>query len=570
MIAAVGAMRRHRKFLRRCGRALGTGLGPVIVVCVLPALVQAKAITAFPDSFDVFGDFRSFNGSYAAAADPNYGRAGTQLRRRLAPDYADGSDSPAGAARPNPRQLSNQLGAQTAPKPNTRGFSDMVWAFGQMLAHDTNLTQPPTLAPESFDIPIPPGDSVGVAGAIPFERSRFDPATGGSSPRQQINQITGWIDASFVYGSDAAQAGALRTNDGSGKLRTSAGDMLPVDPSGQFVAGDARANENPALTALHTLFLREHNRLADAIKAADPGSTGDQVYHRAREIVAAQVQAITVNEYLPAVLGPDALSDYAGHRDDVDPSISNVFSTGTFRFGHTQLSDEFHFRFGDGSTEVRPLADCFFNPTCLQDVGVDAVFRGLADRYAQTIDNQVVDAVRNNLITGPGEAILVDLFALNIQRGRDHGLPSYADARLLLGLDTPGATDLPIPQHVIDAYAQAGVLNPDGIDFWVGALAEDAFGDGIVGELLHTVLKEQFEALRDGDPFWYAGDRFDAGTIAWLDSLSLADLIRWNTGADDIQDKVFFTSDAKAVPAPPGWPLFLLALLASVALARRR
>ncbi len=541
-----------------------------MAVCVLPALVQAKVITAFPDSFDVFGDFRSFDGSYVAAADPSYGRAGTQLRRRLSSGYADGNDSPAGAARPNPRQLSNQLGAQTASNPNTRGLSDMVWAFGQMLAHDTNLTQPPTLAPESFDIPIPPGDSVGAAGAIPFERSRFDPATGGSTPRQQINQITSWIDASFVYGSDATQANALRANDGSGKLRTSAGDMLPVDPSGQFVAGDERANENPALTALHTLFLREHNRLADGIKAADPGLSGDQVYHRAREIVAAQVQAITVNEYLPTVLGTDALSDYAGYRDDVDPSISNVFSTGTFRFGHTQLSNEFHFRFGDGSTEVRPLGDCFFNPTCLQDVGVDAVFRGLAERYAQTIDNQIVDAVRNNLITGPGMAILVDLFALNIQRGRDHGLPSYEEARLLLGLDALGTTDLPIPQHVFDAYSENGIMNPDGIDFWVGALAEDPFGDGVVGELLHTVLKEQFEALRDGDPFWYAAGRFGAETIAWLDSLSLADLIRWNTGADEIQDKVFFTFEAKAVPGPPGWSLFLLALLTSVGFRRRR
>ena len=573
MRVAVGAMRRHRKFLRRCGRAIRTGFVPVLGVCVLPALAQGKAITVLPGSFDVIGDYRSFDGSYRAAADPSYGKAGTPLRRFLPSDYGDGAASPAGAARPNPRQLSNQLGAQTAPMPNTRGLSDMVWAFGQMLAHDTNLTQPPTAAPEPLPIPIPPGDSVGAAGAIPFERSRFDPATGGATPRQQINQITGWIDASFVYGSDATQATALRANDGTGKLRSSAGDMLPLDASGQFVAGDERANENPALTALHTLFLREHNRLADGIKAADPGLSGDQIYHRAREIVAAQVQAITVNEYLPAVLGPDALSDYAGHRNDVDPSIGNAFSTGAFRFGHTQLSNEFHFRFGDGSTEVRPLGDCFFNPTCLQDVGVDAVFRGLADRYAQTIDNQIVDAVRNNLITGPDEAILVDLFALNIQRGRDHGLPSYQEARLLLGLDPAGTTDLPIPQHVIDAYADNGIMNPDGIDFWVGALAEDPFGDGVVGELLNRILTAQFEALRDGDPFWYAGTgeqaRFDPETVAWLDSLRLGDLIRWNSGAD-MHDKVFFTLDAKAVPAPPGWSLLLTALLAGAGLRRWR
>ena len=142
-----------------------------------------------------------------------------------------------------------------------------------------------------------------------------------------------------------------------------------------------------------------------------------------------------------------------------------------------------------------------------------------------------------------------------------------------MGLDPAGTTDLPIPQHVIDAYADNGIMNPDGIDFWVGALAEDPFGDGVVGELLNRILTAQFEALRDGDPFWYAGTgeqaRFDPETVAWLDSLRLGDLIRWNTGAD-MHEKVFFTLDAKAVPAPPAWSLLLTALLAGAGLRRWR
>ena len=70
-----------------------------------------------------------------------------------------------------------------------------------------------------------------------------------------------------------------------GRLKTSAGDLLPLNTNGLpnandahvlpdtqlFLAGDLRANENPGLASLHTLFMREHNRLAARIAAAEPG-----------------------------------------------------------------------------------------------------------------------------------------------------------------------------------------------------------------------------------------------------------------------------------------------------------
>ena len=89
-----------------------------------------------------------------------------------------------------------------------------------------------------------------------------------------------------------------------------------------FLAGDVRANEQVGLLAFHTLFVREHNRLADKIvkkyKRALPSGTSERdehIYQLARKIVGAELQAITYNEFLPALLGPMAPSmvKYTGY-----------------------------------------------------------------------------------------------------------------------------------------------------------------------------------------------------------------------------------------------------------------
>ena len=119
--------------------------------------------------------------------------------------------------------------------PNTLNASDYVWQWGQFVDHDIDLTDGVN-PPEPADIPVPAGDpffdplDTGTQ-VIAFNRSVFDTSTGTGidNPRQQINKITAWIDASNVYGSDVERAIALRTNDGTGRLNTSAGDLLPFN-----------------------------------------------------------------------------------------------------------------------------------------------------------------------------------------------------------------------------------------------------------------------------------------------------------------------------------------------------
>ena len=502
---------------------------------------------------------RSFDGSQNNLSLPEFGAAETRLLRRVEPDYADGVAALAGPERPSARVVSNAVSSQPADLPtNTLGATDFLWQWGQFLDHDIDLTDGVD-PPEPANITVPEGDPffdpAGSGGAeIAFNRSIYDPETGNApgNPRQQVNEITAWIDASNVYGSDEARAGALRTLDGSGKLKQSPGGFLPFNLEGLpnaggsgpelFVAGDVRANEQVGLAAMHTLFVREHNRLADRIAERSPGESGDEIYQQARRIVAALMQIITYEEFLPALLGQRALPAYRGYDDEVNPGIANIFSTAAYRFGHSALSPTL-LRLDPSGTSIPEghlaLRDAFFGPDRLvAEGGIEPLLRGLAAQPCQRIDPFVIDDVRNFLFAAPGAGGF-DLASLNIQRGRDHGLPSYNTVREALGLGRASSfeeisSDPEIQQRLATVYA-----SPDQVDLWVGGLSETPEGDGHLGPLFSEILVEQFVALRDGDRFWYEM-HLSREELDRLQGTKLSDIIRRNTTIrDELQDDVF-------------------------------
>jgi len=502
---------------------------------------------------------RTIDGTGNNETNPDLGSAGVQLTRLTTASYGDRRSTPAGADRPSARAVSNGVCEQISSFPNAAGATDFVWQWGQFVDHDIDLTVS-AVPPEPFHIPVPIGDPFfdpffTGAQVIPLVRSAFDPTTGTNppNPRQQINGITAFIDASNVYGSDAARAAALRTNDGTGRLRMSPHRMLPFNTGGLpnaggpdpslFLAGDVRANEQVALTAMHTLFVREHNRLADEIWQEDSSLSGDAIYEQARAIVGAQMQVITYNEFLPVLLGPGALSEYDGYLVDIDPGISNAFSTAAYRFGHSQLSSTLLRLKRNGHAIPAghlSLRDAFFSPNQLHPSigqGIEPLLRGLAAQVAEEVDVRVIDDVRNFLFGLPGEGGF-DLVSLNIQRGRDHGLPSYNEMRLDFGLAPRSfeeiTSDPAIQLRLSDTYDDV-----DDIDAWVGGLAEDHVPGALVGELVRTVLVDQFQSVRDGDRFWYQL-AFSGEQLEELEETTLADIIRRNTKIDDeIQDNVF-------------------------------
>src|SRR5207248_9031712 len=79
------------------------------------------------------------------------------------------------------------------------------------------------------------------------------------------------------------------------------------------------------------------------------------------------------------------------------------------------------------------LAQAFFNPAQVVQTGIDPILKYLSSDNAQEVDNKIVPELQNFLFGPPGAGGF-DLAALNIQRGRDHGLADYNTTRRAYGL----------------------------------------------------------------------------------------------------------------------------------------
>jgi hypothetical protein len=321
-------------------------------------------------------------------------------------------------------------------------------------------------------------------------------------------------------------------------LKTSAGGLPPADEEG-FIAGDIRSNENIELTSMHALFIREHNRIAAKLARENPRWNDEQIFQRTRAIVGAELQVITYKEFLPALLGQNALSRYRGYNPNVDPSVANEFSTAAFRL-HTLINDDVEFFGNDGRAERDEveLREAFFNPDLLRETGIDGILKYSASTLAQEADNGIVDGLRNFLFGLPGQGGL-DLASLNIQRGRDHGLADYNSVREAYGLarvtSFADITDNVEVQQALEALY--GTV--DNIDLWVGGLAEDHVAGSTLGELNTTIIADQFERLRDGDRFWYQR-AFSGSQLAEIERTTLSNIIQRNTTVNNLQSNVFF------------------------------
>lgn len=497
--------------------------------------------TADPDDLTppVSAEPRPADGLGTNALNPEWGATGQELIRLGEANYTDGIGAVDPDA-PNAREVSNAIAQQTAETPSSEGISNLFWAWGQFIDHDLSLT--PSGHTEFSPVIAPMDDPVFDPGTmIPF--TRVDPVEGSgeTGPRAFANEITAFMDGSMIYGSDAETAAALR--DGA-NLRVAEDDNLILTDHG-MLAGDVRAAENVALTSMHTIFTREHNRLVEEFRETRPDLDEDGLFDHARAHVEAKLQAITYNEWLPILTGEGALEAYAGYDETVNPGISVEFSTAAFRFGHSLLPTGLDRTEEDGSeisAGALSLQAAFFNPTAiLTGGGVDPILRGLAGSDAQELDTQIVEDVRSFLVGETGETGL-DLAALNIARGRDLGVGSYNDLRETLGLDRVEGFDEITSDADLAATLEQIYGDVDAVDAWIGGLAEDAVPGGLVGETFALVIIDQFERLRDGDPYWSGtGTQLSEAEIAALAETTLSDVILANSDIDHLQEDSFFT-----------------------------
>lgn len=435
---------------------------------------------------------RTFSGFCNNLRNPDYGKTLTPFVIHSTVIKYDVSKMP------NPRVISNIVCRELTTPTNRRRMSELVTFMGQFIDHTVTETENSV---DPWPIPVPENDPVynfTYRGEIRFFRTVKSPQGKYMSPN---NLLSSYLDLDSIYGHSKEGAAGLRLMK-DGLLKEDARNFLTKNENGFFVSGDKRVNENPVLTAIHTLFNREHNSIAKEVKRAYPSGTDEFIFQLARKANIAQFQAIVYFGFIPAVLGR-RLPKYAlrGYRRRKNGGITNEFSTIGFRVGHTLINPKMTSINSHGKISKIDLRDAFFQPKTFERIGMDALFRGVTRTRAAEVDVGVTTDVRDFLVNN-GRTML-DLVSLNIQRGRDHGVPRYNALRRAYRLP-PARTFADITRNrAVQLKLKAAYGTVENIDPWVGGLAEDHKRGSSLGPLFFRIWRHQFMALRHGDRFYF-------------------------------------------------------------------
>ncbi|RWS25826.1 hypothetical protein B4U80_08061, partial [Leptotrombidium deliense] len=566
-------------------------------------------------------NYRTFDGSCNNVKNALWGTAQTPFFRLLPPIYEDGLFLPVGwledklyngFKKPNPREVTLEI-MSTKQTTDDSHNSHMLMQWGQFLDHDMDFSLPSvslstfdrisvdcsricSKLPPCFSIPMTKNDPrlsrphlsrkmTSNAKCIELVRSSSycgsgltSVASGTLMHREQVNQLTSFIDGSQIYGSQGTLAIELRHKlpRDTGLMRTTVIDdkhYLPFniddrwpndchqDPRfsefGCFLAGDVRSNEQLGLLTMHTLWVREHNRIATQLHELNGDWDGEKIFQETRKIIGAMLQHITYQHWLPHVLGPQGITElgnFRSYNESVNPSISNVFATAALRFGHT-LIHPFLLRLNESylppmkyKSQLK-LHEVFFAPHLLvREGGIDPILRGLLYLPTKRLQSdQILNSELTEHLFEMAKHVSFDLASINIQRGRDHALPGYNEWRKFCKLPVAKTFDDlsgEIKSRKLRAKLKKLYGHPDNIDLFVGGVSEDTLPGAKVGPTFRCLLIDQFRRVRDGDRFWYENGIFTEEQLLEIKKASLAKVI-----CDSGDDTTTITKDVFVVPS---------------------
>ncbi|ALC46682.1 Pxt, partial [Drosophila busckii] len=528
----------------------------------------------------------------------HWGAAGQPMERLLPPAYEDGIWTPRihstdGTPLTSAREISRILFTDV-DRPHAK-YNLLAMQFGQLLAHDVTQSSSIRLNANGGLVQCcsEGGKSVLPAqqrhfACLPIEVSKDDEfyrafdvrclnlvrqslvpsADCRMSYGKQHSKVTHYLDASPVYGSNEQVARDLRTFQG-GRLRMLndfGRDLLPLTEDKNscsstepgktcFQSGDGRTNQIISLITLHIVLAREHNRLAAALAKLNPAASDERLYQEARRIVIAELQHITYNEYLPAVIGPQQMKRFrlspltegyaVDYNKEMNAAITAEFSGAAFRMGHSSVDGRYRMH-----DETINIPDVMFNPSRMRKRDFyDHMLRTLLIQPMQQVDSSISHGLSRFLFRGDSPFGL-DLAAINIQRGRDQGLRSYNDY-----LELTGAPKLrsfsQFPNEIAEKLSRV-YRTPEDIDLWVGGLLENAVEDGIVGITFAEIIGDQFARFKRGDRYFYEYDSkvnptaFSVEQLQELRKTSMARLICDNAdhlALDAVPMSAFVRSD---------------------------
>uniref|UniRef100_A0A146M0F8 Peroxidase n=1 Tax=Lygus hesperus TaxID=30085 RepID=A0A146M0F8_LYGHE len=505
--------------------------------------------------------YRTIDGSCNSLRNPSQGTPNTKYNRLLPPRYSDGIHLPpvsvTGNKLPGARLVSIVLFPDKPIPDPVWTLSSMQW--GQIITHDMSMAMgttqtkpyanqccssdgrlalPSDRAPgQCYAIEIPDDDplySKFGQQCMNFIRSTTDVDRGcappHAQPHEQMVTVTHYLDASLVYGSDVQTAAALREGArGRLKVDVRGGRQWPPPATNKSATcatqdddepcyrfGDVRANQNPQLTVLQIILLREHNRLADNLYHLNPHWDDERLYQEARRILIAEYQHINYAEWLPIFIGTNNMVKYGllyktdgfvnDYREDVEPNVLNGHATAAFRYFHSAIQGQIHLIGEQRKTfGALRLSDFFNRPGVIEEGdNMDSLTRGLATQNQEEVDPFLTSEITDYLFRN-GMPFGRDLRAIDIQRGRDHGLSSYNDYRQFCGLPKAHSFqdfgDYISPEN-IEKIALL-YAHPDDVDLVVGGSLEKHIKDTLSGPTFLCIMLEQFYRTRVSDRFFY-------------------------------------------------------------------
>ncbi|XP_055325439.1 peroxidase-like [Sitodiplosis mosellana] len=401
---------------------------------------------------------------------PNIGKANTPYGRILEARYADGISEFRRTANdeemPNARSLSNTINEASDFKCETVKCGDQTnnfvgIMFSQMVAHDTSSRKVVTMrgnnsngiscCESSYSSPLPPNEINPSCIPIPLPRNdsfysnkgifcqsyvRMQPTLKDDCKikYEHENIVSSYLDLNTIYSNSYDKLKGLRENYG-GLFKMDPLNILPVDTTGQFTAGDFRFGQTPVLGQIHSLFYRFHNLIATNLGAVNPHWSNDDIFFETRRIVIAYYQHIIYYDWLPLVLGDRLCHSYKltcrGKCDKYDPDIKATttieYAMNAFRFFHVNIPSNIHVVNDSGALlEKIPLSNTYLTVDILKEK-YNAILRGMMKQKQRMNRVGYTGEVRNLFIKTKyrGKDVGVDGMILDIMRSRDSGTAPY-------------------------------------------------------------------------------------------------------------------------------------------------
>lgn len=402
-----------------------------------------------------------------------------------------------------------------------------------------------------------------------FLRTRM-PKTGESEDVRLQNTSNHQIDLCPLYGNDAAQTDALRLGSGSpgerGRLKSQwiggeewapflyqgtvkkpefaaldaplglHPEQTPALAARIFAFGGDRANAAPHVAMLNTLLLREHNRLAGAIEAANPGWDDERVFQTARNTLVVEFIQVVVEEYInhisPEVFRFRAIPSVAWKAPWNRPNWMTTEFSLLYRW-HSLIPD----RIDWGGTAYE-VPEMLLNNEPLLDAGLGGAFVGISAQRAGRL--------------GPFNtaAALVPIEKQAIEQGRRVRLAPYADYREYMGMSRPeGFGDISRDPRVA-ALLRDLYPSPAHVEFYIGLFAENPGRNTPLPGLIRAMVAVDAFSQALTNPLlsqhvFNEGTFSPTGWAAIKGGTTLGELVRRNTAPGAVQGPITLTR--------PGW-----------------